>query len=558
MEIGADLAANANQQNNSRRSGNFPPSLWGCSFASFSFPKTEFESYNRQVEELKENVKDMLIKSKEDPVENIEFINLLCRLGVSYHFDSEIENSLTEIFDDLPNLLEKHDYDLYTLSLLFRVLRQHGFKMPCVVFEKFKDTNGEFKKTMINDVKGILSLYEASFLSVHGEQILDEAHVFTRANLESSAMQSSQRLGDHIRNALIRPFHKGTPRIEARKYISFYEEDESRNDTLLKLAKIDFNRVQLLHKQELSILSRWWNDLNFAEELPYARDRIVEIYFSMNGIHFEPQYAFSRMMTSKYTKFISLVDDTYDAHASFEEIQHFTDAVERCTMDAIDQLPADYMKVLYIALLNLFNETENDMGKQGRSYASYYVKEAFKEVVRCYHAEAEWVDKCHVPTFDEYVLNGLVTSGYGAVMAASFLGLEEVAGVEEYEWLKSNPKIIKAAKMIGRLMNDIVGHEDEQKRGDCASGVECYMKQYNISEKKAIEEIQKMNAAVWKDINEDCMRPTKAPMLLLQLLVNLVRATEVIYANGDDAYTIPLSVKDYVSLLFIEPVPLCD
>ncbi|KAJ6349201.1 hypothetical protein OIU77_006730 [Salix suchowensis] len=558
MEIGADLAANTNQQNNSRRSGNFPPTWWGCSFASFSFPQTEFESYTRQVEELKENVKDMLMTSKADPVQNIEFINLLCRLGVSYHFDSEIENNLTEIFDDLPNLLEKHDYDLYTLSLLFRVLRQHGLKMPCIVFEKFKDTNAEFKKTMINDVKGILSLYEASFLSVHGEQILDEAHVFTKANLESLAMQSSPRLGDHIRNALFRPFHNGVPRIEARKYISFYEEDESRNDTLLKFAKIDFNRVQLLHKQELSILSRWWNDLKFAEELPYARDRIVEVFFWANGIHFEPQYAFSRMMVTKYIKFVSLVDDTYDAYASFEEIQHFTDAIERCSKNAIDQLPADYMKVLYIALLNLFDETENDMGKQGRSYASYYVKEAFKELVRGYHAEAEWADKCHVPTFDEYVLNGLATSTYGVIMAASFLGLEEVAGVEEYGWLKSNPKIIKAGKMIGRLMNDIVGHEDEQKRGDCASGVECYMKQYNISEKKAIEEIQKMNATAWKDINEDCMRPTKAPMLLLQQLVNLVRVTEVFYGNDDDAYTIPLSLRDYVTLLIIEEVPLCN
>uniref|UniRef100_A0A6N2LNT1 Terpene synthase metal-binding domain-containing protein n=1 Tax=Salix viminalis TaxID=40686 RepID=A0A6N2LNT1_SALVM len=45
-------------------------------------------------------------------------------------------------------------------------------------------------------------------------------------------------------------------------------------------------------------------------------------------------------------------------------------------------------------------------------------------------------------------------------------------------------------------------HKDEQKRGDCAFGVECYMKQYNISEKKAIEEIQKMNAVAWKDINK--------------------------------------------------------
>jgi hypothetical protein len=35
-------------------------------------------------------------------------------------------------------------------------------------------------------------------------------------------MQSSPHLADHIRNALIRPFHKGVPRIEARKYILGY------------------------------------------------------------------------------------------------------------------------------------------------------------------------------------------------------------------------------------------------------------------------------------------------------------------------------------------------
>jgi len=36
---------------------------------------------------------------------------------------------------------------------------------------------------------------------------------------------------------------------------------------------------------------------------------------------------------------------------------------------------------------------------------------------------------------------------------------DEVAGEEEYEWLKSNPKIMKAGKMICRLVKDIVGHE---------------------------------------------------------------------------------------------------
>ncbi|KAI9377281.1 hypothetical protein POPTR_019G044900v4 [Populus trichocarpa] len=492
METQAHLTANSNRQNNSRPEANFPPSLWGCSFASFSFPQTEFERYTRQVDVLKENVKDMLMASKKDTVEHIEFINLLCRLGVSYHFDDEIENSLKEIFDDLPHLLEKHDFDLYTLSLTISSI-ETAWIQNALCFHKGKP-------------------------GVFGYAI-------------------KPTLADHIRNALIRPFRKGVPRIEARKYISFYEEDESRMDTLLKFAKIDFNRVQLLHRQELSILSRWWNDLNFSEEFPYARDRIVEIYFWANAIHFEPQYAFSRMVVTKYTKFVSLLDDTYDAYASFEEIQHFTNAIERCCMDAIDQLPAEYLKVLYRALLNLFSETESDMGK-ARTILCLILREGGS-----YRVEAQWADEGHVPTFDEYVRNGLTTSAYGVITAVSFVEMDEVAGQEEYEWLKSNPKIMKAGKMICRLMNDIVGHEDEQKRGDCASGVECYMKQYDASEKKAIEEIQNMVANGWKDINEDCMRPTNAPMLLLQHIVNLVRVTDVMYGDDDDAYTIPLKFK---------------
>jgi hypothetical protein len=39
-------------------------------------------------------------------------------------------------------------------------------------------------------------------------------------------------------------------------------------------------------------------------------------------------------------------------------------------------------------------------------------------------------------------------------MAASFLGMEEVAGGEEYEWLKSNPKIIKAGKIDDRSFDE--------------------------------------------------------------------------------------------------------
>jgi hypothetical protein len=42
METQAHLTANTNQQNHSRPEANFPPSVWGCSFASFTFPETVY------------------------------------------------------------------------------------------------------------------------------------------------------------------------------------------------------------------------------------------------------------------------------------------------------------------------------------------------------------------------------------------------------------------------------------------------------------------------------------------------------------------------------------
>ena len=119
------------------------------------------------------------------------------------------------------------------------------------VFKKFKDNNGKFKESITDDVMGILHLYEATFMSMHGEDILDEAADFAKPLLESLTTRSSPHLAEYINNALTLPFHRGLSRLEARKYISFYGKEKYCNETLLKFAKLDFNRVQSLYRQEL-------------------------------------------------------------------------------------------------------------------------------------------------------------------------------------------------------------------------------------------------------------------------------------------------------------------
>ena len=39
------------------------------------------------------------------------------------------------------------------------------------IFSKFKDNMGNFKESLVNDVKGMLSFYEATHMRVHGKDI---------------------------------------------------------------------------------------------------------------------------------------------------------------------------------------------------------------------------------------------------------------------------------------------------------------------------------------------------------------------------------------------------
>lgn len=124
------------------------------------------------------------------------------------------------------------------------------------VFNKFQDGNGKFKETLAGDAIGLLSLNEAAHARTHGDDILDEALPFAASNLESMSSNLSPFWAKQVMYALKQSVHKGIPRVEHRYYISVYEEDPSKNELLLKFAKVDFNLVQLLHKQELCQVSR--------------------------------------------------------------------------------------------------------------------------------------------------------------------------------------------------------------------------------------------------------------------------------------------------------------
>ena len=64
-------------------------------------------------------------------------------------------------------------------------------------------------------------------------------------------------------------------------------------------------------------------------KLPYVRDRLVEGYFWIVGVYPEPQHSRSRMFLIKTSMWLVVMDDTFDNYATYDELEIFTEAVER-------------------------------------------------------------------------------------------------------------------------------------------------------------------------------------------------------------------------------------
>ncbi|KAI3668963.1 hypothetical protein L6452_40180 [Arctium lappa] len=532
---------------------NFPPSVWGDRFLSFSLDNSELERIAKAMEEPKEELRRLILDPAMGSNTKLSLIYSVHRLGLTYLFLQEIEGQLDKLFNEL-NLQDDDEADLHTISVNFQVFRHLGYKLSCDVFNKFKDSSsGTFKEYITTDVKGMLGLYESAQLRLRGELILDEASTFAETQLKSVVNTLEGNLARQVKQSLRRPFHQGMPMVEARLYFSTYEEECSTHESLLKLAKLHFNYLQLQQKKELRIVSKWWKDMRFQETTPYIRDRVPEIYLWILGLYFEPRYSLARIIATKITLFLVVLDDTYDAYATIEEIRLLTDAINRWDISAVEQIP-EYIRPFYKILLDEYAELEKQLAKEGRANSVIASREAFQDIARGYLEEAEWTNSGYVASFQEYMKNGLITSAYNVISKSALVGMGEIVSKDALAWYESHPKTLQASELISRLQDDVMTYQFERERGQSATGVDAYIKTFGVSENEAIDELKKMIENAWKDINEGCLKPREVSMDLLAPILNLARMIDVVY-RYDDGFTFPgKTLKEYINLLFVGPI----
>ncbi|KAJ6837869.1 (-)-germacrene D synthase-like [Iris pallida] len=502
----------------------------------------------QRIEELKEEVKTLMF-STNDLAENLTLVDDLHRLGIYYHFEDEIREAIRCINDHVEDGIN----DIRLVALRFRLLRQEGYAVSPGMFNKFKDSEGKFKQELSYDVEGLIQMYEASMLGTNDEPILEEAMDFSRGHMERMLEVGEEPHSAQIRRALETPFHRGMRRLEARLYIPVYAKSKSCNTTLLELAKLDFNHLQSIHRDEIQSFSVWWKELGLMHNLPFFRDRLAECYFWSLGAWLEPRYSTERLFIAKLVNIITVLDDMYDAYGTIEELQLFTNVIERWDFQDVDGLP-EYMRIFLNVFAGFMAEIEEELRKKGTLHHKHYIIETFKPLVRAYFQEAVWTNTGYKPIFEEYINVSLMSCAYPMFISVSLCLAAEDLSIDTLDCLLSMPKILKASGILCRIMDDLVSYEFERQRKHVDTCLEICMRDEGITEQEALAKLNKMVENAWKDINKECLNPFPSRKHLNMLALNYTRMMEVIYKH-EDSYTNPEGqMKENIALLLVRPI----
>ncbi|KAH6801468.1 hypothetical protein C2S52_001932 [Perilla frutescens var. hirtella] len=523
------------QLSDQRRSGNYSPSFWNADYMLSLNSDYKDERHMRRAGELIVQVK-MLMEKEADPVVQLELIDDLQKLSLSHHFEKEINEILFNVSTMYDH--KNKERDLYSTALAFRLLRQHGFQVPREVFECFKNDKGEFKGSLSNDTKGLLQLYEASFLLTEGETTLELARQFATKFLQEKEKlniddDDDTHLISCVRHSLDIPIHWRIQRPNASWWIHSYKRRTNMNPFVLELAKLDFNIFQAQYQQELKQDLRWWKNTCIAEKLPFARDRLVESYFWSTGIVQPRQHEIARIALAKVIALITTLDDIYDVYGTLEELELFTKAIKRWDISSIDQLPY-YMQLCFLTINNFVDDTAYDVLKEKDINIIPCLRKSWVDLAEAYLVEAKWFYSGYKPNLEEYLNNAWISVSGPAVLCHVFFQVTDSITRETVESLFKYHDLVRYSSTLLRLADDLGTSLDEVSRGDVPKSIQCYMNDNNASEEEARRHVRWLIAETWKEMNVE-MVSVDSPFCkdFIACAADMGRMAQYMYHNGD-------------------------
>lgn len=424
------------------------------------------------------------------------------------------------------------------------------------VLRRFIDgASGDFKLSLSNDVRGLLSLHDMSHLDVGGEAaLLHRAKEFSSRHLASAVRYlDDPSLAEYVRQSLDHPYHLSLAQYKARHHLRYLQSLPSRDAAVERLAVAEFQLNKSLHQGEMREIKRWWMDLGLAEEIPVVRDQVMKWYmWSMAALQ-GSSFSRYRVEITKIISLVYVVDDIFDLVGTLEELSAFTEAVKMWDTAAADSLPS-CMRSCYKALHTVTNEIAEIAQKEHGSNPVNRLRKAWAVLFDGFMVEARWLATDQVPTAEDYLRNGVITSGVPLTFMHIFsmLGYDDPSTEEEEEEaiIDHMPSIISCPAKILRLWDDMGSAEDEAQEGFDGSYRDFYlMENPSRSPGEAEAHMRGLIAREWEVLNRECFCRRTFPSDLAQVCLNTARMVSVMYSYNKEQ-RLPV-LEDYAAMMLV-------
>ncbi|KAG9454290.1 hypothetical protein H6P81_007194 [Aristolochia fimbriata] len=534
------------------------------SLSSANYTFKEGIKTTKQAEKVEEVRR--IILGETDQLQSLLMVDALQRLDIDYHFTEEIKDLLlrsaqNKNFNGVRG--GKIMGSLHDVALSFRLLRQHGYYVSPGAFDEYTDNKGRFRAEVAQDIRGMLALYEASHLGIEGEHQLREARVFASKHLESLVPRmESADLARQVQHTLQHPFHLNLQRFNAKFFLKNSGGSALGGNYNLRafheLAQLDFNVVQAMHQRELRDFSTWWREMGLTQQLSFVRDQPVK--WAMWSVACLPQPEFSsyRVQMTKPVSFVYVIDDIFDTYGTLDELVLFTEAVNRWDdEDAINKLPG-YMKTCLMALNRTVNDIADMVIKRHGWDPTMTLRKSWAMLCDAFLLEAKWFASGNFPKADEYLRNGVISTGVPTVLfhLLSVLG-ERVSTAEtsgDHDDLIHNiPALISSSASILRLWDDLGSAEDENQQGNDGSYLDYHMKERGETSclESAREHVKQLIGEEWKKLNRACLAPNRFSSAFTNASLNTARMVQVMYAYDDHQRL--QGLEQHISTLIRDP-----
>ncbi|XP_076933736.1 alpha-isocomene synthase-like [Bidens hawaiensis] len=124
---------------------------------------------------------------------------------------------------------------------------------------------------------------------------------------------------------------------------------------------------------------------------------------------------------------------------------------------------------------------------------------------------------------------------------------------DSFKWALGDPPLVTACCRYCRTMDDVVTYKAEKDRNHVASGIDCYMKQYGVSEQETFELFSRRVEDAWMELNEEFIACKDVKLPITMRVISFARSMEILYKNKDHFTNVAELINPIKSLL-VDPV----